>query len=110
MADLLTRVKAWLGDADAQLRLAASYWPSADGPRDARRAVHWGRRAMHGGASDAFMFLIAVLFDSGHDDEALRGVLLVWRQAAEGGQANAQFSLGQAYERGDFGVPRDPEE
>jgi TPR repeat protein len=110
MADLHTQLKAWLGDADAQMRLAVGYWPDDVRKRDARRALYWAQRAMHNGEENAFVFMTGLLLDSGREGAAMEGIVHAWRHAAEAGQAQAQFALGQACERGDFGVPRDRDE
>jgi TPR repeat protein len=110
MADLRTRLKAWLGDADAQIRLAVSYWPDDVAKRDPGRALYWARRAMHNGEENALAFMTSALKDSGHESESMEGIVMIWRQAAEAGDAGGQFSLGRAYECGDFGVPRDRDE
>jgi TPR repeat protein len=103
MPDLLTYLKAWLGNADAQYRLALGHWAN----RDAKRTIYWARRAMENGAPDAFMLTTHVLLDRDCKKETMEGIVMIWRQAAEAGDAGGQFSLGRAYECGDFGVPRD---
>jgi TPR repeat protein len=100
----VTFLKATFGDADAQYRLAALAWAI---DRDPRRAIRWARRAMRNGAPDAFMLMTQIALDSGHEAAGIEGIVLGWRQAAEAGDAGAQFFLGQCHERGDFGVPRD---
>jgi uncharacterized protein len=106
---LLQWLRARLGSADAQYRLALSHWFAAPERRSARRALYWARRAMQNGAPDALGLIYVILHESGQENEAHAGIVLAWQMAAEQGNAGAQFSLGQCYELGDMGLPRDIE-
>ena len=109
MRHLPQLLKAWCGDADAQFQLALQSWFGESAARNARRAIYWAQRAQKNGHPDALMLTFSIVHESGHEKEALEGIVLAWQSAANHGDPGAQFALGHCYERGDFGLPKDDE-
>jgi hypothetical protein len=84
---------AELGNADAQMLLAASHLYRPDGSRDPAAAVPWLERAARQGHVEA-QFRLARLIESGDGTPRERAWAAVWFQrAAERGNSEAQFAL-----------------
>jgi TPR repeat protein len=101
------RIRAYIGDSEAQFRLALVYFLGEEVPRDDAQAVEWFRKAAEQGNPDA-QFGLGLLYRDGE-----RGVprddaqAVEWfRKAAEQGYADAQFGLGLMYDMGE-GVSED---
>lgn len=92
-AAALIDAAAHLGDADAQMLLAASHLFRPDGSRDAASALPWLHRAAQQGHAEAQLRLAQLLAD-GEGVRRDRAWAAVWFQrAAERGQPEAQFAL-----------------
>lgn len=85
---------AALGNADAQMLLAASHLYRPDGSRDPGSAIPWLERAARQGHVEAQLQL-ARLIEAGDGAQREPAWAAVWFQrAAERGSAEAQFALG----------------
>ena len=85
------RVHAEQGNAEAQLNLGVMYANSLGVPEDDAEAARWFRKAAEQGDFAALRALAA----RGDYDTAMQG----FRVHAEQGNAEAQFNLGQMYDR-----------
>ena len=103
--------KGWLIEAAANPLIAATAEDDAWfqlGPRNAREAAEWFRRAAEQGHAEAQYSLGSLYNRWGTTKHA--GEDAYWtRKAAEGGHAVAQFLLGKMYSKGD-GVPQNARE
>jgi hypothetical protein len=85
---------AALGNADAQMLLAAGHLYRPDGSRDPAAALPWLERAARQGHVEA-QFRLARLLEAGEGTPREPAWAAVWFQrAAERGSAQAQFALG----------------
>ena len=97
------------GLAQARNSLGFMYLMGLGLARDVPRAAYWFRLAAMQGHSGAQTNL-GVLYSSGQGVEKNELVALKWfREAAARGNLQAQELLARAYERGWYGLPRDPE-
>jgi uncharacterized protein len=104
---LLTRLRAFLGDTDAQLHLAWRYRVLAEAaPRYHARARFWARRALRGGAPSAGFVLAALLFGESMSEADQREILAAYRYEAERDVPEGQSALGWCYAQG-VGTPQD---
>ncbi|WP_439578359.1 hypothetical protein [Elioraea sp.] len=85
---------AHLGNADAQMLLAASHLYRPDGSRDTAAAIPWLERAAMQGHDEA-QYRLARLIEAGDGTRREPAWAAVWFQrAAERGSSEAQFALG----------------
>jgi TPR repeat protein len=107
---LFKLLKALLGNADAQLALAADNFYAAPERQNYQRAIFWAQRATRNGAAQAGYLLVnMLLMRDGLTEENLRRVFDVYEFMARRGDGFAQRCLGQCYENGE-GVARDLEQ
>ena len=102
----------WLMAAAANPLMAATAEDDAWfqlGPKNAREAAQWFRKAAEQGHAEA-QYSLGSLYSTWGTTTKHAGEDAYWtRKAAEGGHAEAQFNLGRMYGTGD-GVPRDARE
>ena len=90
------------GDADSQFQYGVMF-ATGQGPggrgsftKDIKQAIYWLNKSAAQGNLDAVAMLGRVYMDNGEPATAVK----YYRKAAEQGQPNAQFEIGQLYEYG----------
>ena len=101
------RIRAVLGNAEAEAALADMYVRGEGGARDLTEAARWFRRAAEQGNAAA-QYNLATMYANGEGVPRDAAQAARWYQkAAEQGDDDAANELGRMYWTGD-GVPRDP--
>jgi hypothetical protein len=100
------RIRAYIGDSDAQIKLAMAYATGEGATEDDAQAFEWIHKAAEQGNSEA-QFVLGLIYDMGKGVSEDDAQAAEWyRKAAEQGHAKAQVILGIAYYKGE-GVPKD---
>jgi hypothetical protein len=95
-----TKIKAYRGDVDAQIKLGDMYYKGSDVERDYNEAVKWYKEAAEDGNADA-MYKLGNLYFNDKIQSAAKDEFMFWyKKAAENGHIKAQFKLGYCYRYG----------
>jgi len=106
----LARQAAAAGEPSA-MRLLGDAYTHGDGvPKDTAEALRWRRHGAEAGDSYCMMFYSQALMNGQEVDRDLDAGLRWLRRAGEAGNWWAIADLGNLYDEGWYGLPRDPEE
>lgn len=106
----LARLGAAGGEASAMRILGDAYVHGTGVEKDPIEAIRWRRRGAEAGDSFCMMFYAQALMDGKRVDQDLKAGLAWLRKAGEAGNWWAIADLGNLYDEGWYGLPRDPEE
>ena len=93
-------LRAFAGDARAQLSIALDYMAPSHGGRYDSKALYWARRAGQGGESRAYLLAANIIASNGPTAEGRKQIFEAYNAAAHAGDADGQQALAWCYEHG----------